>query len=499
MSGVADLAIGVCGAALLGGAVAWRMSTRRGARATLRSALTSPNPASRIAALNIVASEGVASYVDLLRQRAAVESDPEVRRTLAEVIARSQWEPVDDQALVELRLWAHRLLNSAGPPPGTRPTGSLAGEARPGGAVLVAGAPSPFGEEPLEVEADLAPSPDAKEESASVTGRCERLEPDWSVRVLRDPDPAVVLVTGAGGPAGTGVVRWLRAAGHHVVAADADPMGVGLRLADESAVIRRHDDPDYVRSVCEAARTTRASVLVPTVAEELLPLAAGRDLLEGAGLSFFLPEPDAVLDCVDKWRFAKVAQAAGVSVPATNIGSADGVPGPWVVKPRRGRGSRHVVFADDETGLRYALSEVPEPIVQTRVDGREFTADLLIAPSGDLAGVVPRWRLETRGGISSKGRTFLDPGLILDVAHLMEAIGLRGPANVQGFVGEDGAARFIEVNPRFSGGLPLSLAAGADLVGEYVRAARGQSVRPERCSFRPGVVMLRFFEDVFEG
>jgi carbamoyl-phosphate synthase large subunit len=55
------------------------------------------------------------------------------------------------------------------------------------------------------------------------------------------------------------------------------------------------------------------------------------------------------------------------------------------------------------------------------------------------------------------------------------------------------------VNPRFSGGLPLSLAAGADLVGEFVRAARGLPVRPERCSFRPGVVMLRYFEDVFEG
>ena len=484
MSGAADLAAAVCGAALLGGAVAWRTTARRGARATLRSAISSPNPASRIAALNIVASEGVASYVELLRQRAAVEADPGVRRALAEVIARSQWEPADDQALVELRLWAHRLLNGPG--------AQGAEEAATRGAAALPGALA------LDVRADVA-KPSSEADDPPVGGRRVRAEPDWTARVLVDPDPTVVLVTGAGGPAGTGVVRWLRAAGHHVVAADADPTAVGTRLGDEAAVIRRHDDPDFVRSVCEAARRSAARVLVPTVAEELLPLAAGRDLLEGAGLAFFLPEPDAVLDCTDKWRFAKVAQAAGVSVPATNIGSADGVPGPWVVKPRRGRGSRDVVFADDETGLRYALANVPEPIVQTRVEGREFTADLLVGPKGDLAGVVPRWRLETRGGISSKGRTFLDPGLILDVAHLMDAIGLRGPANVQGFVGDDGAARFIEVNPRFSGGLPLSLAAGSDLVGEYLRAARGLAVRPERCSFRPGVVMLRFFEDVFEG
>ncbi len=488
MNGAIELALAVLGAGLVGGALAWRVTTRRAARATLKSALTSANAASRMAALNIVASEGVTAYADLLRQRAAVESNPEVRRTLAEVIARSQWEPADDQALVELRLWAHRLLNDPDVLSSSQAAPGPAGAA-PAAAALAARDLAA----PRQLEAELAPS------SALWETARDRFVPEWPSRAARDPDPTVVLVTGAGGPAGTGVVRWLRAAGHRVVAADADPMGVGLRLADESAVIRRFEDSEYVRSVCEAARATGARVLVPTIAEELLALAAGRDLLEEAGLAFFLPEPDAVLDCVDKWRFAKVAQAAGVSVPATNIGSADGVPGPWVVKPRHGRGSRDVVLADDETGLRYALSRVPEPVVQTRVEGREFTADLLVAPSGELAGVVPRWRLETRGGISSRGRTFLDPGLILDVAHLMDALGLRGPANVQGFVGDDGTARFIEVNPRFSGGLPLSLAAGADLVGEFLRAARGQPVRPERCSFRPGVVMLRFFEDVFEG
>ena len=74
-----------------------------------------------------------------------------------------------------------------------------------------------------------------------------------------------------------------------------------------------------------------------------------------------------------------------------------------------------------------------------------------------------------------------------------------GPANVQGFVTDDGAVVIHEVNPRFSGGLPLSLAAGADLVEEYLRAIMGASVRPERLVGRPGVLMLRHFCEVFEG
>ena len=82
---------------------------------------------------------------------------------------------------------------------------------------------------------------------------------------------------------------------------------------------------------------------------------------------------------------------------------------------------------------------------------------------------------------------------------MLKAVGLIGPANVQGFVTDDGAVVIHEVNPRFSGGLPLSLAAGADLVEEYLRAIMGAAVRPERLVGRPGVLMLRHFCEVFEG
>jgi carbamoyl-phosphate synthase large subunit len=54
------------------------------------------------------------------------------------------------------------------------------------------------------------------------------------------------------------------------------------------------------------------------------------------------------------------------------------------------------------------------------------------------------------------------------------------------------------VNPRFSGGLPLSLHAGADLVGEYLRAIMGRDPRADRLVARPGVTMVRYFDEVYE-
>ena len=77
------------------------------------------------------------------------------------------------------------------------------------------------------------------------------------------------------------------------------------------------------------------------------------------------------------------------------------------------------------------------------------------------------------------------------------AVRLTGPANVQGFVGDDGRATVVEVNPRFSGGLPLTLAAGADVVAAYLTGVREPDAPLPDLSFRPGVSMSRYFAETY--
>ena len=121
--------------------------------------------------------------------------------------------------------------------------------------------------------------------------------------------------------------------------------------------------------------------------------------------------------------------------------------------------------------------------MQSQIKGREFTCDVLMDASGAIAGGVARWRLETKAGISTKGETFDNADVLHLSGQVLKAVELIGPANVQGFVTEDGGVAIHEVNPRFSGGLPLSLAAGADLVEEYLRAIMG-AYRPARAAGR---------------
>ena len=315
------------------------------------------------------------------------------------------------------------------------------------------------------------------------------------------PESSAVLVTGSGGPAGVAVIRRLTALGHRVVAADCDSAAAGGALAHVAVTVPRADHPRFLDALLGVAAAYRVDALISTVAEELPTLTAGVDRLTGAGIATWLPDDEAVRLCCDKAAFAERMLAAGVPHPPT---AADRnallrVPGPWIVKPRSGRGSRGVRALDALQEVAEALAADPDVIVQSRLSGREFTADALVDRSGELLTVVPRWREETKAGISVRGTTFESEEVTAVVGDALAAVGLTGPANVQGFVGDDGAVGVVEINPRFSGGLPLTLAAGADLVGTYLTGIRQPEAQLPFLWFAPGIRMSRYFAETYIG
>jgi len=476
----------ILGVALILAGIAWRAVRYARVRKAISAGLAEENPDLRIAAVKQAVELGLATTAPALLRAARIETDPRVRACVIEAVASRQWEPASTAAIVELRLWAKAYSDTATelqrPATGTDPL-------LPG----VAGAVLPPSLHPLREK-------EFRRRNATDVETTEADDDEPAFTVQPDPDPLApvrVLVTGAGGAAGVAVIRALRAAGHFVIAVDADPQAVGLHLADEGQAVPRFQDPTYLTALIRIATIYEAQALICTVAEEYLVLATATEYLEEAGLRTLMPNIETVRMCVDKWLFAEAMEGAGLPVPATGLGSADGVPGPWIVKPRGGRGSRDVHAVTTKKQLSAALTLTPEPIVQSRVDGREFTADALVFPAGEVCGIVPRWRLATKGGISTLGTTFDDHVVTDVVGRVLKAIGHVGPANVQGFVTADGSVVIVEVNPRFSGGLPLSLHAGADLVGEYLRAILGRDPRPERLRARAGVTMYRHFEEVY--
>jgi hypothetical protein len=102
------------GVALLAAGVDWRVRAIRRRRADFRrrarSALDDQDPATRRAAVAVVAQQGLSAVAELLLETTRRESDGSVLDAIAEAVARNQWEPSHRPEVFELRLWAQRRL-----------------------------------------------------------------------------------------------------------------------------------------------------------------------------------------------------------------------------------------------------------------------------------------------------------------------------------------------------------------------------------------------------
>ncbi len=307
-----------------------------------------------------------------------------------------------------------------------------------------------------------------------------------------------VLVTGAGGPAGVAVLRsLLKRSDVEVYAGDMDGWASGLYLvpAQRRRILERGLAPNFVDSIRALCIDDELDVVISTVDVELPPLAARRDDLGEAVLA--APSVATLDVTLDKWELARRCTPL-LRVPVTRLLNADGVSLHWdfpvIVKPRRGAGSRGVRLVADRAALE-AIELDEALIIQEHLPGDEFSVDVLADGDGRVVAAVPRTRTRVDSGVSIAGRTVHDEGLESTAAAVARAIGLRGVANVQLRRDTEGVPALLEVNPRFPGAMPLTIAAGVDMPSLALDLALGKAL-PDRLDFTD-LANVRFLEDIF--
>ena len=72
-----------------------------------------------------------------------------------------------------------------------------------------------------------------------------------------------------------------------------------------------------------------------------------------------------------------------------------------------------------------------------------------------------------------------------------------GLITIQLILTPDGHIRVIEVNPRFGGGVPLAIHAGADFPRWLLAEWLGRRPRIRLAHFKEGVMMLRYHQAFF--
>lgn len=312
-----------------------------------------------------------------------------------------------------------------------------------------------------------------------------------------------VMITAAGTVTAQSLIKALYDDGRvtFVAAGDMTPLNATRAFVDEFVTLPRASDADFARRCCEAAARMRIDLLVPLIVEsEFLPLDDARSSFESIGCRLALPPRDIVERTGDKLEFARFLHEIGVPGPSTQAYSPsvriDRFP--VYLKPRRGSGSVGTSRIESANSLHEMARGRSDLIVQEAVDGTEFTVDCFAASPGRVVAAVPRERIAIKAGVSVKGRTYRHPAIESIARDVVEKSGLQGPANVQGMLRADGSFSIIEMNPRFSGTLALTTAAGINFASLMIDLIEGRPLPDLLGRHADGLTMTRYWSEVFE-
>ena len=148
--------------------------------------------------------------------------------------------------------------------------------------------------------------------------------------------------------------------------------------------------------------------------------------------------------------------------------------------------------------LLFFAKRIPNAICQEFIEGTEHTCDVYVDFSMKVRCVVPRKRIEVRAGEVSKAQVVKHLRVMSEAARLVETLGAGpGVITLQLFLTDDDNVKFIEINPRFGGGAPLSIKAGADFPKWILQELLGRRTNIRFDGFKNNLIMLRYDEGVW--
>jgi carbamoyl-phosphate synthase large subunit len=260
-----------------------------------------------------------------------------------------------------------------------------------------------------------------------------------------------------------------------VYTAEANPQwSSACRISDGYFTIPKVDNEKYINSILELCIKNQIKIVIPTIDNELLVLTSAKELFSLNNIQIIVSDIDLIANCRDKRLTNLIFNELRINVPRAI--NKENPSFPLFIKPYDGSLSKDIFLIKHKEELTDSLLNNPKLMYMEYInptDFHEFTIDAYYDKHSVLKCLVPRRRIEVRGGEISKGRTEK-----LDFYEILKnrfsfIKGAIGCLTIQVFIGK--ATREIigiEINPRFGGGFPLSYASGANypqyIIQEYL-------------------------------
>lgn len=264
-----------------------------------------------------------------------------------------------------------------------------------------------------------------------------------------------------------------------IIGVDISNLAPALHFCDIQEIVPRINSEEYISSLLNVCKKHNVKLIIPTIDTELMKISENIDLFTALGVRVNISSKEVITICRNKKNTQKWLEENEISVP--RMISEEDIKNknynfPLFIKPLDGSSSINAFKVDNQKQLDFFIDYVPNPIVQEMVFGEEYTIDVFCDFDSKPITVVPRKRLAVRAGEILKGIIDKDREIIEFVKNLVFKLKPVGHITVQCIKSDNGEIYILEINPRFGGGAPMSIDAGADspknlyklLMGEHL-------------------------------
>ena len=292
-----------------------------------------------------------------------------------------------------------------------------------------------------------------------------------------------VLLTAVGSASAYAAHTSLMAAGYRVIGCDIYPKSWNVNSGEMAAfytVPLATDADAYAAALADIVRRENVGYIVPLTDVEVDALCIRKEAFGALGATVCCPDASVAALCRDKLRMASTLDTAGLCtvIPTWTADKLPATPPyPLMLKPVRGRSSQAQTVAHDAEELAQALRLRDDYIVQPYLPGTVYTVDAARDTRGNVVTLTRVERLRTVNGLGTAVE--ICPGHPLDAvcAGILRFAKVTGVVNLE-FIRRGDEYYFLELNPRFSGGVGFSVLAGYDFPLVMLHCHTGEPLPP---------------------
>lgn len=283
-----------------------------------------------------------------------------------------------------------------------------------------------------------------------------------------------------------------------IIGADISNTAPALFFCDETKIVCRIKEPEYIPQLLSICEEEKVDCLIPTIDTDLLILAENKEKFEAIGTKVLISAVEKVKLCRDKRFTADYFISLGLKspLPVDAVEKYDsGYPA--FIKPKDGSSSVDAYKVNNEEDLKTYAGKINDYIIQPFISGKEYTIDIFCDYEGNPVFITPRERMAVRAGEVLQTRICQDDKMIAEMKTLIADYKPCGQITVQLIQDEKtGDNYYIEINPRFGGGAPLTIKAGADSAKAVIRMLNGEALSYVEKAARDKATYSRFDQSI---